>query len=75
MLNNKIENWNVGNCPKQWCDFTGYWKIDKINDYTGKYKEFIVNDHEEHQRVFKIDAPEWFKQWEHADDYSGFRAY
>jgi hypothetical protein len=75
LLDNKIENWKVSDRPKEVLGFTHCWNWDRLNDYTGDIKEFEVNNGEEHEKVFTTLAPEWFKQWEHADDYKGFRAY
>jgi len=76
LLDGKIENWKVGGSiranPLEW---KTYWKMDKLKDYKTASKGFEVNTQEEHNKVFDELAPEWFRQWDHADDYRLARAY
>jgi hypothetical protein len=76
LLDNKIENWKVGGHPKRDPgEFSGFWKRDRLSDYSSEYTEFIVNNEDEHRKAFEELAPEWFKQWEHANDYRLAKAY
>jgi hypothetical protein len=76
LLDNKIENWKVVNYPKKTPEeFKGYWKMDRLNDYTCQWKRFVVNNSKEHNEVFIKLAPEWFKKWELAGDYRGYSPY
>jgi hypothetical protein len=90
LLDNKIECWKVGNtkADEGYWPFRAHWKIDRmrlkpvdgydvwnLGDYEIQTKTWIVNNDKEHDDVFNIHAPEWFKQWEHADDYKWARAY
>ena len=76
LLDGKIENWKVGGyrkeIPGEW---KAYWKLDRLADYSAFSKAFEVNTPEEHEKVFNELAPEWFKQWPHADDYRLGKAY
>lgn len=70
LLDGKIENWKVVDYP--WIDIYGiknYWKRDRMKDYTIVSQEWEVNNDKEHNDVFTMHAPKWFKQWELADDY------
>lgn len=76
LLDGKIENWKVVNYPKKSPgDFSGYWKLDRLNDYTSEWKEFICNNDEEHHKAFTRWSAEWFRQWPLADDFMGGRPY
>lgn len=91
LLDNKIECWKVGNTKAEdgYWPFKAYWKKDRfkivqdehgcaffdMGDYKIETKTWVVNNDQEHSDVFYIHAPEWFKQWEHADDYKLGRAY
>lgn len=76
LLDNKIENWKVGEHPKTHPGyFSGFWKMDKLNDYTSQYIEFVVNNDKEHHNAFVKLAPEWFKQWELVEDFIGSKPY
>jgi hypothetical protein len=75
LLDNKIENWKVVNYPKKTLSFTHYWNLDRLNDYVSFNKEWIVNNDKEHNQVFEELAPEWFKQWELADNYMWAKPY
>jgi hypothetical protein len=76
LLDDKIENWKIGghkkDNPMEW---TNFWKMDRINDYTAECKGFEVNTPEEHEAVFIELAHEWFKQWPLADDYRLMKPY
>jgi hypothetical protein len=69
----KILNWRIGSY---------YWKqpieakmrfrdYAKISLLTVRYKEFIVNNDYEHDKAFEVDAIEFFKQFELAEDHIG----
>jgi hypothetical protein len=76
LLDGKIENWKIVNYPKTEPGmFSGFWKMDRLNDYTCEYKEFICNNSEEHNKAFTEWAEEWFKQWPIADDFVGWKPY
>jgi hypothetical protein len=75
LLDGKIENWKVGGHIKGVSDFSGFWKMDRLNDYKAEHKEFIANTSEEHNRIFSVDSAEWFRQWQVAEDYKGFIPY
>jgi hypothetical protein len=76
LLDGKIENWKVGGSKKdEPMAWTIFWKMDRLTDYKAISKGFEVNTPDEHAKVFDELAPEWFKQWPHADDYRLARAY
>lgn len=90
LLDNKIENWKTGNtkAESEYWPFSGRWKVPRmkvenyegydsmaLGDYTVDSKTWIVNNDQEHNDVFEIHSKEWYKQWEHADDYRLGRAY
>jgi hypothetical protein len=76
LLDNKIECWKVGNTKaEEYWPFKAYWKLDRLNDYEVKSHTWVVNNDEEHNEVFRTLSKEWFRQWEHADDYKLQRAY
>ncbi|MFD0682392.1 MULTISPECIES: hypothetical protein [unclassified Paenibacillus] len=71
LLDNKIENWKVGQRSKETYEFRGFWKKDRLNDYTSYTISWTVNNSEEHNAVFTKIAPMWFRQWEVASDFNG----
>lgn len=76
LLDGKIESWKVANYPKSTSgEFKAFWKCDRLGDYNAKTNCWTVSNPQENHEVFQKLAPEWFAQWKHADDYSGFRAY
>lgn|GEM_PF-2323813 len=76
LLDGKIENWKIGGSPKKHAgDWSNFWKLDRINDYTVQFTEFVVNNDKEHNEAFEKLAPEWLKQWLIADDFVGSRPY
>lgn len=76
LLDGKIESWKVVDYPKREpVEFKAIWKRERLNDYTAEYTSWIANNLTENHEVFQKLAPEWFKQWSHADDYVGFPAY
>lgn len=76
LLDGKIENWKVGDMPRATPgEFSGVWKNDRLKDYTAQTKTWTVNNAFEHDDVFSKHAPEWFRQWKHADDYCWNPAY
>jgi len=75
LLDGKIEMWKIANYCKRTYEFSGFWKRDRIEDYTSEWKEFVCNNSEEHQKAFEEWAPEWFKQWPIADDFIGGKPY
>ncbi|MFB6366778.1 hypothetical protein ACFCP7_22470 [Paenibacillus elgii] len=52
----------------------GSCNVMDLGDYEVKSKTWIVYNDKDRIDVFNIHAPEWFKQWEHADDYTLGRA-
>lgn len=90
LLDNKIECWKTGNTESErdmW-SFKASWKVDRrrvdnthgysiwtLGDYTIETNTWIVNNAQEHREVFEIHAPQWYRQWEHADDYKLGLAY
>ena len=74
LKNNKIKIWKVGDGK-----LSEKYLIDSLikehPEYSYQEKTWTVNNDSEHGEVFGKLAPEWFSQWEHADDYRGFRAY
>lgn len=76
LLDGKIEGWKTGNPPKKEPgEFKAYWKRDRLNDYTAEYVGFEVNNDKEHNDAFEKLAPEWFRQWELAEDLHGAPPY
>lgn len=76
LLDGKIENWKVSNHPKTHSFyFSGYWKLDRMNDYTSQYAEWEVNNQSEHSEVFQELSTEWFRQWPIAEDFVGWKPY
>ena len=76
LLDNKIENWKVGNRKAEgYYPFRSYWKTGRMDDYEFETYTWIVNDDIEHNEVFSTLSKQWFKQWVHADDYKLGRAY
>ncbi|MBE7896096.1 hypothetical protein G7L40_20650 [Paenibacillus polymyxa] len=90
LLDGKIENWKVGNmkADSKHYPFSSYWKVNRmklvtegdhqfyeLGDYEVKSFTWTVNNYKEHNDVFNYHASEWFKQWEHADDYRLGKAY
>lgn len=76
LLDNKIENWYVGTLNRNEVgEFTGYWKVNRMNDYRLEKKCFVCNSEDEYRKVFEELAPKWLKTWKHAEDYSLVRAY
>ncbi|MFC4305773.1 ASCH domain-containing protein [Cohnella boryungensis] len=76
LLDGKIENWKVVDYPKKTPGiFSGFWKRDRLKDYTVQTQKWTVNNFLESQDAFNKHAPAWFRQWPHADDYIGFPAY
>ena len=76
LLDNKIENWYVGTVNRSnISEFTGCWKLNRLNDYRLEKKCYICDNREEYNKVFEELAPKWFKTWKHANDYSLARAY
>ncbi|MFI2856931.1 hypothetical protein ACH6EH_07295 [Paenibacillus sp. JSM ZJ436] len=53
----------------------GQYESYDLGDYTVESKTWIVNNDQEHEDVFMIHAPKWYRQWKHADDYKLGRAY
>lgn len=90
LLDGKIECWKTGSTKAESNDwpFKSYWKpsrmkINKVGeddsmwlgDYTVESKTWIVKNDQEHNDVFEAHSKEWYRQWEHADDYKLGRAY
>ncbi|GAA4879488.1 hypothetical protein GCM10023310_69570 [Paenibacillus vulneris] len=90
LLDNKIECWKVGDtkADEGYWPFKSRWKVDRmktinmgsydvmgLGDYKVETKTWTVNNRQEHNDVFTLHSKEWFKQWEHADDYKLGRAY
>lgn len=76
LLDGKIETWKVGQHPRETPGvFSAFWKIDRLKDYTAQTQKWTVNNSQEHNDVFAVHAPAWFRQWPHSEDYVGFRAY
>ncbi|MDP4158201.1 MAG: hypothetical protein Q8911_00355 [Bacillota bacterium] len=76
LLDGKIENWKIGGHPKKHAgDWSNFWKLDRINDYTVEHTEFIVNNQKEHNESFERLAPEWFKKWQIASEFIGSKPY
>lgn len=76
LLDGKIESWKVVNYPKRSPgEFQAIWKRGRLNDYTTENMKWVVSNNKEHNDVFSVHAPEWFRQWPHAEDYVGFPAY
>ena len=76
LLDGKIETWKTGNPPKKEpMEFSNYWKLDRMKDYTCEYVGFEVNNDQEHDDAFRKLAPEWFRQWELAVDFHGSPPY
>lgn len=76
LLDGKIEGWKTGYPPKKEPgEFKAYWKRDRMNDYTVEYTCFEVNNDKEHDDAFRKLAPEWFRQWELAEDLHGSPPY
>jgi hypothetical protein len=76
LLDNRIENWKVGNY--QWHnpgECKCYWKFKRLKDYKVQSIGFWCKNDEEHNRVFTELAPKWLKQFKHAKDYRLSRAY
>lgn len=78
LLDNKIENWKVCFNPKysimEWT-LKDWVKFNRLDEYDTDVKEFEVLNDKQHAEVFEELAPEWFKQWKHADDYYLYKAY
>ena len=74
LKNNKIKLWKVGDRK-----LNEKYAIDELikqrPDYS--YSEFTwsVNSSEEHNEIFFLNAPEWFKQWEIHEEFQGFDPY
>lgn len=76
LLDGRIEEWKIGNPPKtEPLDFKAYWKRDRLADYRAEFTEFVVNNDQEHDDAFRKLAPEWFRQWELAEDFHGSPPY
>lgn len=76
LLDNKIENWYVGTINRSNVqEFSGYWKVNRLNDYKLEKKCYVCNNKDEYHKVFEELAPKWLKTWKHADDYKLMRAY
>lgn len=90
LLDGKIECWKTGNTKtyENYWPFKARWKSDRMSttdkhgyvqmglgDYTIETKTWVVNNSQEHKDVFEINSKEWYRQWEHADDYKLGRAY
>jgi hypothetical protein len=90
LLDGKIENWKTGGtkAEAEFWPFTTRWKVNRmrlvdygqyesldVGDYTVESKTWMVNNNQEHNDVFMAHASEWYRQWEHADDYKLGRAY
>lgn len=76
LLDNKIENWKVGNY--HWDNpymVKAYWKPDRLNDYKVQWIGYCCKNDEEHNKVFTELAPKWLRAWKHARDYRLSRAY
>lgn len=76
LLDGKIEDWKTGNPPKKEPgEFRAHWKRDRMSDYTVEYVGFEVNNDQEHDDAFRKLAPQWFRQWELAEDLHGSPPY
>ena len=76
LLDGKIESWKIGNpAKKSPMDFSAFWKLDRLEDYTSEFKEFVVNNSEEHEEVFHFLGHEWFRQWPIAENFHGSKPY
>ena len=77
LLDNKIELWKVsGNEKRHPLDFSNpYWKRNRLEEYTIQTTSWEAKDASENHEVFQVKATEWFQQWEHAEDYKGWKAY
>lgn len=74
LKHSKIKLWKVGS--GKLCERYNVADLQKERpEYSYYEKTWEVNNHAEHEGVFDIHAPEWFRQWPHADDYVGFPAY
>lgn len=75
--NNEILNWKVGNYfwrepADTRMTYEDLKKIDKLKTI---YKEFVVNNNNEHNRVFYIDSKEWFKKFKISPKHYGAAPY
>jgi hypothetical protein len=69
----KILNWKTVNyCWREPAEVKMYYKqVQRIDKFTVQHKEFIVNNDYEHNKVFEVDAVEFYKQFELAKDHIG----
>jgi hypothetical protein len=69
--NNKIKLWKVGD-RKLSEKYAIYELMKQRPEYS--YSEFTwsVKNSEEHNEVFDLHAPKWFRQWEIHEGYKGF---
>lgn len=73
LLDNKIETWKITRSDMNSVyEFKGLWKMDRISEYKLEKTHWICENTDE---VFNKLAPDWFRKWEHATDYSLCRAY
>ncbi|WP_405173783.1 hypothetical protein [Paenibacillus sp. FSL H8-0260] len=74
LKNDKIKIWKVGERK-----LSGSYKIDDLKTQHPKYSyheiTWAVNNQDEHNAVFAKHAREWYRQWQHADEFKGFHAY
>lgn len=76
LKDNKIVNWSVG--ERKWehhFSMTRYFKVPfNFDDYKDEIVQNLsweVQNDKEHNDVFEILAPEWFRQWEIHEDFKG----
>lgn len=74
LKNNKIKTWKVGEMKLS--EKYGIAELMKQRpEYS--YSEFTwsVKNREEHNMVFYLHAPKWFRQWEIHEEFQGFDPY
>lgn len=76
LLDGKIENWWVGKVDSEnQFRLQDLWITDRLDDYKIVDTSWKVYTPEEHDRVINELSVEWFKQWDVAEGYRGFRPY
>lgn len=74
LKNDEIKTWKVGERK-----LSGSYKIDDLTtqhpEYSYQEKTWVVKNSDEHNAIFDTHARDFFKQWKHADDLTGFHAY
>lgn len=72
LLDGKVECWKIGYPAKtEIHNWSTYWKMDRLKDYTIQTKCFKVRNPQEHHLAFVERGPNWLDQFEYAEDYRG----